>query len=196
VTSNPAPATGTLRPPVGVLRTAIGVAVVALVVWLVLAYSLFCTPRLPPVGEADAVVVLAGAAAERLTLGEQLVASGAADELVLSSTGLPGNAATDDLCDEGAARTTCFRPDPLTTRGEARAIAGLARERGWDDIIVVTSTYHAARAFTNVSQCSKATVTMAASRPELGAPEWLARFVEESTALVGSVARPACARSV
>lgn len=36
-------------------------------------------------------------------------------------------------------------PDPPSTRGEARAVARLARERGWRRILVVTSTYHVPR---------------------------------------------------
>ncbi|MHA7180873.1 YdcF family protein [Arthrobacter sp. MDB2-24] len=198
MTSDPTPssATGARRPLVRVLRTALRVAGACLVVWLLAAYQLFCNPALPPVREADAVIVLAGAASERLAVGQALLERGAAGELVLSSTGLPGNAETDDLCARGATRTMCFHSDPMTTRGEARAIADLARERGWDDIIVVTSTYHVARASMNVSQCSKATVIMAESRPDLSVAGWLARFVEESTALAASVVRPACSRSV
>jgi uncharacterized SAM-binding protein YcdF (DUF218 family) len=181
------------------VRPVVGVVAAILILWVLLAYRLFYAPPLaplPPTGEADVVVVLAGAATERLALGRELVERGEADTLVISSTGLPGNVAGDDLCAEKDPRTICFRPDPLTTRGEARAIADLARERGWDDVIVVTSTYHVTRAFTNVSQCSKATVTMAASRPDLDGAGWAARFVEESAALAAAVARPACAQPV
>lgn len=164
--------------------------------WLVLAYQLFYRPSVSPVGGADAVVVLAGAGTERLAVGQELVASGRADELVLSSTGLPGNAEADELCAEERPGIICFRPEPLTTRGEARAIADLARERGWERITVVTSAYHVTRASINISQCSKATVAMAVSRPDLGVVGWLARFVEETVALAGSFVRPACAGPV
>ena len=37
-------------------------------------------------------------------------------------------------------------PRPATTRGEARGVARLARERGWERLVVVTSTYHVTRA--------------------------------------------------
>ncbi len=178
------------------VRVILGVALVAVGGWLLLCYQLFYSPSPAPVGSADAVVVLAGAAAERLEVGEHLVDDGAADELVLSTTGLPGNAATDELCGTDAAELTCFRPDPLTTRGEARAIAALARERGWDSVIVVTSSYHVRRAAVDLSQCSRTTVAMVASEPDLGPVQWLGRFVEESVALTASFVRPACARAV
>jgi uncharacterized SAM-binding protein YcdF (DUF218 family) len=38
------------------------------------------------------------------------------------------------------------RPDPYTTRGEARAVARLADEHGWRSVVVVTSRYHVPRA--------------------------------------------------
>lgn len=184
------------RPVPRILRGAlIGVSVCVLL-WLLLAYELFYDPPLGEVHDVDAVVVLAGAADERREVGEALVDGGFAPELVLSSTGLPGNASTDAACSEDTGGTTCFRPDPLTTRGEARAVAALARERGWDSMIVVTSTYHVTRAHVNVSQCSDADVTMVASEPDLDAGEWLARFVEETVALAASFLRPACANPV
>jgi uncharacterized SAM-binding protein YcdF (DUF218 family) len=197
VTTDPAPTAAKHGQLSRVLRTLAWIAASCFLVWLLLAYVLFYDPPLGTAdNDVDAVVVLAGAASERLAVGETLVEEGTADELVLSSTGLPGNAATEALCAEEEAEVMCFTPDPLTTRGEARAIADLARERGWDSIIVVTSTYHVTRASSNISHCSKASVTMVASQPDLDALEWLGRFVEESVALVASFVRPACANSV
>src|SRR4051812_42267694 len=39
-----------------------------------------------------------------------------------------------------------FVPDPPTTRGEARAVARLVREHEWRRLVVITSSYHVARA--------------------------------------------------
>ena len=36
-------------------------------------------------------------------------------------------------------------PVPFSTRGEARAIGRLARARGWNRVVVVTSTFHVTR---------------------------------------------------
>ncbi|WDF32110.1 YdcF family protein [Arthrobacter agilis] len=178
------------------MRIALRVCAALLALWLILAYEAFYNPPLPSTGRADAVVVLGGAADERLDVGRALVDRGAAPRLVLSSTGLPGNARADAVCAEDLPDVTCFRPDPLTTRGEARSIGDLARDQGWDDIIVVTSTYHVTRSHLNISQCSKAEVTMAASEPSLNPGQWLARFIEESTALAASWLRPVCANRV
>ena len=86
---------------------------------------------------ADAVVVLGGHGA-RVAVGRQLVRDGAALELVLSS-GCPPDPG-------GPVDAFHFTPVPFNTRGEARAVAQLVRERGWRSVIVVTSGYHVRRA--------------------------------------------------
>ena len=91
---------------------------------------------------------------------------------------------------------TCFFPEPLTTRGEARAVARLAADNGWDNLIVVTSSYHLLRAETNISQCTTAALTMVPSDPDLSPKQWLGRFVEETGGLAAAVLRPACANRI
>jgi uncharacterized SAM-binding protein YcdF (DUF218 family) len=46
----------------------------------------------------------------------------------------------------GADEVIAVRPDPYNTRGEAAIAARLARERHWRSLVVVTSSYHVARA--------------------------------------------------
>ena len=84
--------------------------------------------------KADAIVVLGGRA-NRLPVGLQLREEDVAPVLlVFNATGVGDE---DHLYE---------RPDPYTTRGEARAVARLAREHGWRSIVVVTSSYHVPRA--------------------------------------------------
>ncbi|MBO0896008.1 YdcF family protein [Arthrobacter sunyaminii] len=188
---------------------AVGGVVSVLLIWLFAAANLFFYPQAAsadgPV-RADAVVVLAGAASERFPVGRELIRDGAAPELVLSSTETPGNVMTDQYCDymagdtvtedPASAAVTCFFPEPMTTRGEARAVARLAADNGWDELIVVTSRYHLLRAETNISQCTTAKVTMVASEPDLSAKQWLDRFVEETGGLAAALLRPACASAI
>lgn len=168
--------------------------------WLLACYSLFINPPLYGSGQleaADAVVVLGGDSAERLPTGQELVAAGYAPVLALSHTDTPGNVDSDRLCKRPAHPTrVCFEPDPLTTRGEARTLARLAADNDWDRLLVVTSEYHAVRAYTNIAQCSEATLIMVPSEPDYGLLGWLPRFVEESAALAASHLRPVCANSV
>lgn len=83
---------------------------------------------------ADAIVVLGGRP-NRVPVGRRLLEEGVAPELlVFNATG------------EGDGDTIYVRPDPYTTRGEARAVARIGRERGWRSVVVVTSSYHVRRA--------------------------------------------------
>ncbi|GAB3546418.1 YdcF family protein [Arthrobacter tumbae] len=167
-----------------------------LALWMLSSYALFFNPPLAGLERADAVVVLGGASSERLPVGLELVSDGWAPVLVLSHTDTPGNVEADRLCHRQSEHLMCFRPDPRTTRGEARAIARLADDNGWDTLLVVTSRYHAVRSHQHIDQCSTARVIMAASDPELGAFGWLSRFAEESAALLGGAVRPVCANEI
>ncbi|MBP3043589.1 YdcF family protein [Arthrobacter jiangjiafuii] len=185
---------------------AVGGLTSVLLIWLFAAANLFYYPQVSEPKKADAVVVLAGAASERLPVGRELIDGSYAPELVLSYTDTPGNRITDLYCDYTAGDTvtedpdsaavTCFFPEPLTTRGEARAIARLAADNGWENLIVVTSRYHLLRAETNLSQCTTAELTMVGSDPELSPMQWLGRFAEETGGLAAATLRPACASRI
>ena len=130
-------------------------AAVLVAAWLVVASALFALPHddEPIRGDADAVVSLAGSSA-RLPMAERLVRRGAAPVLVVSYEPALEDARADALC-SGRSRegVVCFRADPTSTRGEGRAIARLARARGWDDLVVVTSDFHVFRARLVLERC-------------------------------------------
>ena len=112
---------------------------------------------------ADAVVVLAG---DHLRLGKalELMTRRVAPTLVISDGLAPGWREANRLC-RGRARfrVVCFRPDPYSTRGEARAVARLAAARGWRSVLVVTSTYHVTRARLLFDRCTQARVSVTGS---------------------------------
>jgi uncharacterized SAM-binding protein YcdF (DUF218 family) len=108
-------------------------------------------------GRADAVVVLAGGAGERLREGIRLAERGVAPVLVLSHGGRCGDRPTYDV--------VCFTPRPDRTQGEARGAARLARERGWGSVVVVTSTYHVARTRMLFRRCLDGDVRVVGARP-------------------------------
>jgi uncharacterized SAM-binding protein YcdF (DUF218 family) len=167
--------------------------------WLAACYTLFYSPRTEPLHEVDAVVVLAGASGERLPAGLELMEQDIAPVLVLSSTGSPGNVHSDRLCDhrlDAPYRLICFAPEVHTTRGEARSIARLAKDNGWDRVAVVTSRYHVARASIYLAQCTTKEVTMVATDPDASPAEWLQRFAEESTASLSALFRPVCSQQI
>ena len=115
------------------------VAALVLVALVIVNLQLFVRPSTDEVGHADAVVVLAGGDGERLDHGLELMSDGVAPTLV-ASTG------PNRLCNADPDRSyevICFLPDPSNTRGEVEEIADLAREHGWERLVLVTSTYHA-----------------------------------------------------
>jgi uncharacterized SAM-binding protein YcdF (DUF218 family) len=58
------------------------------------------------------------------------------------------------LCRSGdPERIVCIRPEPYSTRGEARLAGRLARERDWDSLVVVSSRFHLLRARRLFERC-------------------------------------------
>ena len=127
-------------------RAFLVVAVVVVAAWVAVAVRFVLWPEQDRVGRADAVVVLAG---DHLRLGKalELMTRRVAPTLVISDGLAPGWRQANRLCRGGARfRVVCFRASPYSTRGEAEAVARLASARGWQSVVVVTSTYHVTRA--------------------------------------------------
>jgi uncharacterized SAM-binding protein YcdF (DUF218 family) len=131
---------------------------------------------------ADAVVVLSGSRGERLDRALELMRTGVADVLVISSSGNERlEPRSSRLCRTGRGSgftVLCFHPLPDSTRGEAKTIARLATRNRWHSIVVVTSRYHVTRAKLLVERCFDGDVdTVAAtydlsSLPVAVASEW------------------------
>ena len=114
---------------------------------------------------ADAVVVLSGGQGDRLPEGVRLVRAGVAPTLVISDGQAEGWDEANRLCDNGDA--VCFKPDPYSTQGEARWIAREAERRGWDSVVVVTSSYHVKRARKIVERCFDGRIAVVGTDPPL-----------------------------
>jgi len=138
---------------------------------------LFILPDDDRVAKADAVVVLAGSKF-RLPVGLELVRRGVAPVLLISDGLDPRSPRAVRLCRQGA-KVLCPRPDPYSTRGEARLVARLARERGWDSIVVVSSRFHLFRAQILFERCYDGELAFVGApspwwrRPVSIASEWL-----------------------
>jgi len=166
----------------------------AALLWLIAAFQFFYDPPQGTPHRTDAIVVLGGISTERLPVAEKLQKDLDIPVLVVSTTGLAGNAEGDSLCDENPddPDLVCFRPAPLNTRGEAEALRSLISEHGWKSVTVVTSEYHLMRAGTLIEQCTPAEVQMVGSQPDLSAGAWLDRFVVETGGLIDTWVRPEC----
>jgi uncharacterized SAM-binding protein YcdF (DUF218 family) len=141
------------------IRFALVAALVAVVVVAVTA-RYFVWPSLARPTAADAVVVLGGPG-DRFNTGAQLVREGLAPVLVASTDRDSGAcpSATPDVT------IICFTPEPYSTRGEAEHVASLAREHGWDHVIVVTSVGQASRAQLRLERCFPGDIDVVAVRP-------------------------------
>jgi uncharacterized SAM-binding protein YcdF (DUF218 family) len=140
-----------------------GVAVVVLAAGAVLTWRWFVRPTVDGPVRADAVVVFGGAGG-RLERAVALMDAGYADVIFLSDPYNEERQASrfEWFCRNDGSRpgypvhdyeTICFDPEPQTTRGEARHVADLARERGWERVDLVTSVDQATRARMLVSRC-------------------------------------------
>jgi uncharacterized SAM-binding protein YcdF (DUF218 family) len=121
-----------------------------------------------------------GGSGERLLLAERLMAEGLAPNLVIPNGMAPEWPAGNRACGDALpCRVHCPRPDPATTRGEARVIASLAREQGWKRVIVVTSSYQLSRARLLLGRCLDSEVLAVRAQPELSALDWAERVGHE-----------------
>jgi uncharacterized SAM-binding protein YcdF (DUF218 family) len=98
--------------------------------------------------DPDAVVVLGGAGAERARVGIELRNRYEAT-LVLSSSAQHFGELLGLKCGE----VLCVDPRPENTMGEARLVAELAKESGWDHVTVVTTRFHTTRSRVLFRQC-------------------------------------------
>ncbi len=166
-----------------------------MMLWLMVAVQLFVNVDPLSVHRTDAVIMLGGAASERLPVALRMQRELNVPVLVLSHTDTLGNAAADDICNSAAfpdPGLVCFRPGGMDTRSEADIIGELADANGWKSVTVVTSSYHVTRAGRLIGQCTTADVQMVASHPALSPGQWLRRFVVETGGLIDASLRPEC----
>jgi len=111
---------------------------------------------------ADAIVVLAGNTS-RLTEAIGLAEDGVAPVLVISRDDTGKDPAREQICAKPGGRpfeVVCRKAVPFSTRGEARLVAGLAQESGWNSLVVVSSRYHLFRAERLFARCTDAGLAM------------------------------------
>jgi uncharacterized SAM-binding protein YcdF (DUF218 family) len=163
--------------------------------FLVLTNRWLIHPHTTNPTEADVVVVLGGGNGERLDRGLALMAAKVAPVMVLS-TGIhwvePPNVvkAVKDTCAERSAQfeVVCIAALPDSTKGEAIAVADMAKKRGWHRIVVVTTDHHLTRSMRWFTRCFSGEVfpvsAPASTGPSEIAHEWagtIAQFTLDRT---------------
>lgn len=143
----------------------------------------------PPSGQAhDAgpVVVLGGGTGDRFDLGRELVASSQQPrELVLSAGAADEYEAAGGDCDDDG--VICVEPDPMNTYGEALTVSALARERGWEEVTVVTSEFHVTRTRLLFAYCMHTPTRVVASDSGLPVGARVERMPREAFSTLASL---------
>ena len=135
-------------------------------------------------GHVDAIVVLAGSRS-RLPVALDLFRRHVAAVLAVSED--PSDKARARFCRLPPSRAFCFLPQPYSTRGEARAVARLARRRHWRSVAVVSSRFHLFRVRVLFRRCTDARLELVPAPvtwwrwPQFVATEWAKLAVAETT---------------
>ncbi|MFH5878510.1 YdcF family protein [Arthrobacter sp. NA-172] len=132
--------------------------------WAIAGIFLYVVPPADDPAHADVLFVL-GPPDQRISYAEQRMQQGYAPTLAFSSpTGKDGRFEAD-ICNTGRPyRVICFRPDPFTTQGEARALRDLSSQHGWKSADVLTAQFHVTRSRVIVDRCYKGEPHMLAYR--------------------------------
>ncbi|GGH41114.1 YdcF family protein [Microbacterium album] len=137
-----------VRPAVRRRRRYVGVALavagVMLLAWAAFGIRIVLFPQHDPVERSDAIVVLGPVPEWRQDMAAELVDEGLADTVAYTSF---THSLSEAYCDpiRPGVETLCYKPDPLTTQGEAAWVKDQAAQRGWERVIVITMDSHIER---------------------------------------------------
>ncbi|GAB6900674.1 YdcF family protein [Kineosporia succinea] len=177
-------------------------AVLVVVAVLVIAptggrlYSFPQTDTLDDGETVDAILALGGRT-ETAFYGQQLAEQGRTKVLIVSNpypTDDPAFQPVHDLCASQPTdyRLICFRPDPMTTRGEARALGRLAGENGWDRVAVLAAKYHISRTRSIVDRCYDGDLLMVETPLRISPFNWTYQYVRQTLGYVKVAAQRGC----
>jgi len=151
-------------------------------------------PQLDPLRRADAVLILGGYEYERYPFGLRLAAEGWAPVVALSNPNGAKDAWLTSFCETPHREYVlhCFIPDPLTTRGEARALSRLAERYKWRTVIVVTARPQISRARFILAKCFDGSLVMVASPTKISIARWAYEYAYQSAGFVRATFEHEC----
>ena len=118
-------------------------------------------PALPD--HVDAVVQLGGAPDRAYARSRQAASSGRAPVLVESVPPEAERIERSACAPQAGLEVICFSPEPSTTRGEARELGDLVRNRGWHRVLVfATGPDHVGRSRFVLGRCTDAELLVTA----------------------------------
>lgn len=151
-----------------------------------LAVAFYHPPERQLPDRADAVFVMSGDRGDRLDRALALADAGRAATVVILRPSDGPVARALALCERTDLDYTveCVDPSAVSTIGDAQAVGRLVRERKWDTVIVATSRFHVLRTRVIVDRCTDASLSLAGSRPDFGARQWLSSMAHEIGGLI------------
>nr|NLI51572.1 hypothetical protein [Propionibacterium sp.] len=162
--------------------------------WVSVCVRYVANPRIDPREQVDALYVL-GPLETRIEPALALMDAGVAPVMVATTSIDPaGRPYFTQYCGRTTEtyRIECVLPDPNTTRGEARLVAALMRERGWTRVGVLASTPQAERARMLLERCVPGEVLVWDYPVDRSVKGWLAEFVHQSGGWVQAQLDPGC----
>jgi hypothetical protein len=166
----------------------------AIVVVLASGFVLYRFPVVDAPAAVDVVDVIGPPNPGRMAIAHRLLADGDAKALVVTTFPDPADPDNPDELftphnlEDCAAKQVypvyCVTPDPLTTQGESRELATLARQHGWTSAIVITQTSHITRARVIMDACFPGSVRMEADTTPIGFPAWVQQFAYQDGAFL------------
>ncbi len=167
--------------------------------WAVAGIFLYVAPPSDEPKHADVLFVL-GPPDQRMVYAEQLMQQGYAPTLAVSSPVDEHGRFEASICGaQRSYRIICFKPDPFTTQGEARALKDLSQKYGWTSANVLTAQFHVTRARVIVDRCYKGDLHMVAYRnglPLLSLSDptnsWVYEYLYQTAAFVKVALHPEC----
>lgn len=168
----------------------VGLCVVAAVLVLALA-GLPCyvfPAQSAPRADAEVVVVLGPAQWWRIEWAMSIAKRSGAPILLSSPEPDTAKVCHADL----GVQFICFRPDPFTTRGEARELRDQMAAHGWTTAVVVTTTPHITRTRYILGRCVSSGVQVVGRAPGMSPWRWVYQYVYQSGGWLRALAQSGC----
>lgn len=156
----------------------------------------------PETVDVDVAYVIGPPTDARIKAAIELIREGRAGALLVSADveNLHGdwNEARRVCSEDGHAdvpddvETLCDRPDPFTTRGEARWLEEEMAAHGWESAAVVTFTPHISRTRMIMQRCDTGDISMVDSGSSMSARNLVQRYVHETAGFVKALVLQGC----
>ncbi|WP_309133825.1 hypothetical protein [Cellulomonas sp.] len=171
-----------------VRRAAVALVAAVLALPAVTAPLLVAPPQDPP-GTADVAVVLGPPQPWRVEWALELAADGRAGALLV----FVDDPAEVPVCvGDTEVPVVCRRPDPFTTRGEARGLRAEMQARGWRTATVITAAPNVVRARWLVGRCVEEGVQVVGRREDIGLDRWVMRYAWQVGGYAKAALDPGC----